>query len=223
MTVANVGMLFGQKFSKKLQTGPKYAFSYNTGPARRPPWNDFDSCRSTEYNSLKRGCNILMLRMNTTSVALSFLVLAINTHFVLSFSFSIQGPGYRMISVLATCRRGNVRNLSPSHTRNSATQQVRAMLNGPSSDSNDTEEKIQEKDGFLKFLEISRHNVSISIQIDPYANEQAFYRFKSLSFSCGIVQDAYDKVKAYGPAGIVSIVLVGGLFWAAYIPGVPKS
>jgi hypothetical protein len=33
-------------------------------------------------------------------------------------------------------------------------------------------------------------------------------------------QDAYEKVKAYGPAGILSIILIGGLFWAIYIPGV---
>ncbi len=48
------------------------------------------------------------------------------------------------------------------------------------------------------------------------------YKSKALQCSYVIVQDAYEKVKSYGPAGIVSIILVGGLFWAAYIPGAPS-
>ena len=110
-----------------------------------------------------------MHQQNSISIPLFVLAsLALNAHLVLSFSFHAYGPSHRTNFLSSACIKGEVRNLSPYRAYPKHTA-IRSLLNGPSSDSNDSEqlnsqsiEQIhsQNKGSFLNFFENSRQNVS---------------------------------------------------------------
>jgi hypothetical protein len=117
-----------------------------------------------------------MQRNFTSSFPLFVLMgLTLNVELVLSFSLTTHGSSHKMSLLSSICRKVNVRNLSPFQTRNTAPLQLRALLNGPSSDSKESEQiTSQNNGGLLDFFQNSRQNVSVQNSCSPSTSPKPF-------------------------------------------------